>query len=76
VKRGNSCTGETELSESEVESAPSPRKRYRLYRVFFVPSHPSHYEVAVLRDRLHSNAETSGQVQFDSMLGRILVFDG
>jgi len=56
VKGRSSRTGEVELTDNEYQAAERLKERYFLYRVFVDPNDPSVYEVAVLRDPVHSSA--------------------
>jgi len=64
VKGRSSRTGEVELTDNEYEAAERLKERYFLYRVFVDPSDPSIYEVAVLKDPVHSSA-TRTVTRFD-----------
>ncbi|MFH7326434.1 DUF3883 domain-containing protein [Desulfurivibrio sp. C05AmB] len=56
VKGRSLRTGDVELTDNEYEAAERLKGRYFLYRVFVDPSDSSVYEVAVLRDPVHSSA--------------------
>lgn len=56
VKGRSSRTGEIELTENEYRAAERHRGRYYIYRVFVDPSDSDRFEIAVLRDPVHSAA--------------------
>ncbi|MFO0829664.1 MAG: DUF3883 domain-containing protein [Phycisphaerales bacterium] len=56
VKGRSSRSGEVELTENEYRKAELERERYFLYRVFRDPHDTARFEVAILKDPVHSGA--------------------